>query len=114
MHSSPGLGKHIVGPFANEKRRGGETGRGSERQKERERQKQRETESKKERASCLETIEVISYEGERTEVKKVLSLTVRPGLHSHDFQSDSQEVAGGGGGVNSRGEIEPVHVGKMH
>lgn len=41
---------------------------------------------------------------------KVLSLTGRPGLHIHDFQFNSEEVEG----INWRGEIESVHVGKIH
>lgn len=67
----PGQGKHIVGPFANEKK--------SERE---------EKESRKWR--------------------KVLSWTGRPGLHTRDFQFNSEEVRG----INWRGEIESVHVRK--
>lgn len=38
----------------------------------------------------------------------MLSLTGRLGLHAHDFQFNSEEVQG----INWRGEIESVHVGK--
>lgn len=49
-------------------------------------------------------------EKESRKWRKVLSLTGRPGLHIHDFQFNSEEVEG----INWRGEIESVHVGKIH
>lgn len=49
-------------------------------------------------------------EKESRKWRKVLSLTGRPGLHIHDFQFNSEEVEG----INWRGEIEYVHVGKIH
>lgn len=49
-------------------------------------------------------------EKESRKWRKVLSLTGRRGLHSHDFQFNSEEVEG----INWRGETESVHVGKIH
>lgn len=58
-------------------------------------------------------------ERERSEKKgsrkwrEVLSLTVRPGLHTHDFQSVQPREEVEGDQLNSRGEIKSVHVGKF-
>lgn len=49
-------------------------------------------------------------EKESRKWRKVLSLTGRLGLHTHDFQFNSEEVQG----INRRKEIESVHVGKKN